>query len=327
MVPANLSPEYKEAENAFRKAKTKEEKIAALEEMLAVIPKHKGTDRLQGEIKKRLSKLRSAEEQKTGTGPQNNPFLVESQGAGQIVLLGFPNVGKSSLMRALTNCKATVAEYPFTTSIPQPGMMPYLDILIQLVDTPPVTEDGIPGAMMATLQNADAYMVVADAASDQVLEQLTEARTMLQERRLVRDEIPDGVQALPWTKVLWLLNKVDEPAAQENMELLAELWDGPPLLTVSAAHGTGLEDFKKTCFDLLEVIRVYTKAPGKDPDLTAPFVLPHGSTVLDLAESIHKEVAETLRGARVWGSAKFDGQNVAQEFVLADGDIVELKAQ
>ncbi len=326
-MPANLSPEYKDAENAFRKAKTKEEKIAALEEMLAVIPKHKGTDRLQGEIKKRLSKLRAADEQKSNTGPQNNPYLVEPQGAGQIVLLGFPNVGKSSLVRALTNCKAAVAEYPFTTSLPQPGMMPYLDVLIQLVDTPPVTEEGIPGPLMATLQNADAYIVVADAASDQLLEQLTEARRMLQERRLVRDEVPEGVQALLWSKVLWLLNKVDSPGAQENVELLEELWDGPSLLTVSAEHGIGLEDLKQTCFELLDVIRVYTKAPGKDPDLAAPFVLPRSSTVLDLAESIHKEVAETLKGARVWGSAKFDGQNVAQDFVLADSDIVELKAQ
>ncbi len=324
-VPANLSPEYKEAEQAFKKAKTKEEKIAALEEMLAVIPKHKGTDRLQGELKKRLSKLRSADEPKAAAGPQSNPFLVEPQGAGQIVVLGFPNVGKSSLLKALTNAKAEVAEYPFTTAVPQPGMVPYLDVLIQLVDTPPVTEDGIPGSMMTTLQNADALMIMADMASDQLLDQLTETRDFLLDRRLLRDEGPHGVNAFTWDRVLWVSNKWDLPAAAEHQELLAELWDGPQLLPISAKNGKGLEELKRHCFQVLDVIRVYTKAPGREPDMETPFVLPRGSTVIDLAENIHKEVAEQLKGARVWGSAKFDGQNVAQDYALQDEDIVELK--
>lgn len=326
-MPANLSPEYKAAEETFRKAKTKEEKLAALEEMLAVIPKHKGTEKLQAEIRKRLSKLRAADEQKGGSGPQFNPYLVEPQGAGQVVLVGFPNVGKSTLVGRLTNAKTEAAEYPFSTGVPIPGMMPFRDILIQLVDTPPITEEGIPGPLMATLQNADAFLVMIDASSDDCLSQLTETVGVLQQRRLVRAEVPEGVRALTMDQVLLAANKSDAEAAADNLALITELWDGPALLPISAAHGQGLHELGEHCFRVLDIIRVYTKAPGKDPDMEVPFVLKRGSTVLDLAEQIHKEVAENLKGAKLWGtSAKFDGQNAALEHVLEDGDIVELKA-
>ena len=326
-MPANLSPEYKAAEETFRKAKTKEEKLAALEEMLAVIPKHKGTEKLQAEIRKRLSKLRAVEEQKGGSGPQSNPYLVEPQGAGQIVLIGFPNVGKSTLVGRLTNAKTTAAQYPFSTGVPIPGMMPFRDILIQLVDTPPVTEEGIPGPLMATLQNADAFLVMVDASSDDCLEQLTETIQMLKQRRLVRDEIPEGGRALTMDQVLLAANKFDSSTAADNLALIRELWEGPELLPISAEHGHGLEQLRESCFAVLDIIRIYTKAPGKDPDMDSPFVLKRGSTVLDLAEQIHKEVAENLKGAKLWGtSAKFDGQNAALEHLLEDEDIVELKA-
>lgn len=326
MVPANLTPAYKSAEQAFKEAQTKEAKLAALEEMLAVIPKHKGTEKLQAELKKKLAKLRAVEDQRGGTGPQHNPFLVEPQGAGQIVVVGFPNTGKSALVSTLTNAKTTVADYPFATTVPQPGMMPYLDVLVQLVDTPPLTSEGIPGNLMPTFQSADAFLVLVDASCDESLEQVTMTMDLLRQRRLVRDSVPQGVRALTAERCLVVATKCDLPTASENLQIIEELWNQAPLFPVSVRSKLNLEELRRRLFAVLDVIRIYTKAPGRDPDLERPFVLPNGSTVIELAERIHKEVAANLKGARVWGSARFDGQNVAQEYVLADGDVVELKS-
>ncbi|MFW6008751.1 MAG: GTPase, partial [archaeon] len=170
-MPANLTPQYYEAEKAFKNAKTKEEKIAALEEMLAVIPKHKGTDKLQADLRKKLSQIRKSDDNKGGN-IQDDPYLIEKQGAGQVVLLGFPNTGKSSIIKELTNAKVEVANYPFTTTLPKPAMLPYEDIKIQLVDTPPITEDGIPGPFMTTILNADLLLLLTDLSSDKCVDQL-----------------------------------------------------------------------------------------------------------------------------------------------------------
>jgi hypothetical protein len=325
-VPANLTQQYYAAEEAYKKASTYEEKLAALEEMLATVPKHKGTEKIQAEIKKRLSRMRKEDGQTQGGGSrQEDPFLIDAQGAGQVLLLGHPNSGKSALVQTLTNAKTQVAEYPFATVLPIPGMMKHEDVSIQLVDTPPFVLDGIPGNFSSAIRNSHMLGLVLDLTDPDCIDHLTTMLEYLREKRILREEVPEGVRALTLDKVLILGNKADLTDWDEIVEMIEELVpDCPTIVPVSAVTGFNLDQFRALVFERLQVIRVYTKRPGKKPDLERPFVLPVNSTVSDLAHSIHKDIADNLRTAKVWGSAKFDGQAVNHDYVLADRDIVEL---
>ncbi|HHY48057.1 MAG TPA: TGS domain-containing protein [Firmicutes bacterium] len=358
-MPANLTPQYLAAEQAFKQAKTIEEKIAALEEMLAVIPKHKGTEKLQADIKTRLSKLRDESERRTKAG-RVDPFLVPKEGAGQVVLLGFPNVGKSALVGALTRARVVVADYPFSTSLPVAGMMPYEDILIQLVDMPPVTSDGMAPGQAGTMRNADVILIVVDAGSDDCLDQLDGCLRLMRERRVLLEEAIEGVRGVTIDRCLVAANKVDiqpstvtsvsgaaasgglklpgpetwsnlqgleDPVGSslQNLEVLREFAPkGLEIVPVSSKTGYNLDLLRRQIFDALNVIRIYSKVPGKDPDMDAPFVLRKGSTVVDMARAVHRDFPNRLKYARIWGSARFDGQSVPRDYVLQDKDVVEL---
>ena len=322
-MPANLPPQYKKAEESYRQAKTVSEKVAALEEMLALIPKHKGTEHVQGDLKSRLAKLRAAGEQKKGkSGP--DPFHVPKHGAGQIAVVGTPNAGKSALIAAATGAPVKVADYPFSTHTPTPAMMPFEDIQIQLLDLPPVTADGMVTGMMGTLRNADAIVVCLDLAADDLLEQAEICFETMAMRGLVPEgpDVPEGGEA---KSMLVVGTKIDVEGAQENLDVFLELRpDLSGLLATSAREKTGLAEFAERCFEMLDVVRIYSKEPGKDPDFEAPFTLARGSVVLDMARAVHGEIAQSLKYARIWGSGKFDGQPVQQDHILVDKDIIEL---
>jgi uncharacterized protein len=324
LLPANLTPQYYNAEEAFKRAVSVEEKIAALEEMLAVIPKHKGTEKMQADLRKRLSKFRQEGLKKTSVS-RADPFSIERQGAGQVALLGFPNTGKSSFLAAMTRAKPKIADYPFTTTMPLAGMMPYEDIFIQLVDTPPVTAEIIPAGLSGTLRSADILLVLVDAASDDCLEQLEFCLNYLEEKKIVRKDTTPGVRGVSPANVLVLAARADLPQSTENMQIMKELGPvGIELYPVSTKTGQGLEGLREKIFQMLGVIRVYTKIPGREPDLKRPFVLKRGSTVLELAEAIHRDLSGLMKNARVWGSAKYDGQSVMKDYTLHDRDIVEI---
>jgi len=327
-LPANLTPQYYEAEEAFKKAVTVEEKIAALEEMLAVIPKHKGTEKMQADIKRRLSKLREESLKKTKTS-RADPFFIERQGAGQVAMLGFPNTGKSALLAAMTRAKPKVADYPFTTTAPLAGMMPYQDILIQLVDTPPVTGEAVPPGLSGTLRNADALLLLVDAGSDDCLDQLQFCLNYLKSKKIVREETVPGSRGITAERCLLLAARADLPGSQDNIQLIRDFLEENgcgriEVMPVSAVTGLGLEALRERIFQALDVIRIYTKVPGKEPDMKTPFILKRGSTVLELAEAIHRDLPRLMKAARIWGSARFEGQSVTRDYVLHDRDIVEI---
>jgi hypothetical protein len=324
-MPANLSPEYLEADRRFKSAKNTEEKIEALEEMFATIPKHKGTEKMQADIKRRLSKLRS-EQAKRPVSRAGLMHRVEKEGAGQVALVGPPNSGKSSLVRHLTHATPEVADYPFTTRAPLPGMMPFEDIQIQLVDLPPVHPDFPESWLYQIIRNADACLLVVDLSDPDLLEDFETTLGQLANAKVQLGQGPIP-QVTGWMakKALLVGNKLDAAGADDDLEILKELYGARfPILALSAETGEGLDGLRRATFDLLELIRVYTKAPGKKMELTAPYVLKRGSRLVDLAAHVHHDFLAQLKYARVWGHGRFEGQMVNRDYLLADKDVVEL---
>jgi len=328
-MPANLTPQYKEAEERFRKATTHDEKLVALREMLAIIPKHKGTEKMQADLRRRIAKLEEEAESIHKSGPARvDPGHVKREGAGQWVLLGPPNAGKSALLRALTSAHPEVAPYPFTTRSPQPGMMPFEDVLVQLVDTPAVTPEHSEVYMVNLARNADGVLVVLDVTANDLAADWKTCTEILERARVwpaARPLPSDPSPALVVHPVEVLLNKSDEDDDGTFAALAREVLDGNlPVHDISAEHGTGLEPLRELLFRTLHRIRIYAKEPGKKADMERPFVLPAGASVHDLALAVHRDIAEKMRFARIWGNARFDGQQVDRDHVLSDRDIVEL---
>jgi len=338
-MPANLTPEYKAAEAAFRKARDPGERLEGLREMLRAIPKHKGTDHLQGDIKRRIKELSEELERPARGGARGGPSLVlRPEGAAQIALIGPPNAGKSSLHARLTGSAAHAAPYPFTTQYPEPGMMPHENISFQLVDLPAVSAEHPIPWLASTLQTADAALLVVDLCDPACPEQIEAVRTVLGGRHVTLTDrwepgespgaaapADDDPFALRLPSLL-LANKVDR-LADADAELRAFLEVTGlryPALAVSAATGQGLGKIGPWLFSHLGVARVYTKAPGRAPDRGRPFILHRGQTVEDVARLVHKDLARSLRYARVWGTTGFDGRQVGREHPVEDGDVVEL---
>ena len=322
-MPANLPPQYFAAEKLFRAAKSTPEKIEALQTMLAIMPKHKGTDKLRAGLRSKMAKLTAEAERVHATSRKGSSYYIRKEGAGQAALVGLPNVGKSQLVVALTQATTEVADFPFTTHFAVVGMMPFENVQIQLIDLPPVTDADAQSWLPMFFRNADVLVLVVDQANDcisqveELLERLEQMRTGL---------VGTADSDLPFTakKALILANKSDLSATRDNFgELESRYGRVFPAIGVSARDGSGLEDFKRKLFEMLDIIRVYTKTPGQKPDLTQPTTLKRGSTVADVAESIHKDFRTQLKHARIWGSGKFDGQLVKKDYVLQDGDTVE----
>jgi len=335
-MPANLSPEYKAAEASFRKAREPKERLEWLREMLRVIPKHKGTDHLQGDIKRKIKDLSDELEGPKKGGTRSGPMLVtRPEGAAQLALIGPPNSGKSSLHVRLTGSNAHVAPYPFTTLHPEPGMMPFEDIHFQLVDLPAISSEHPVPWIADAMQTADGCLLVVDLSERDCLEQIQDLHEILRERRvtltpswepasapLAEDEDPFKLRF----PTLLLANKserLNDP--DEELRAFRELsMLSYPALSVSATTGHGLGELGQFLFHNLRVLRVYTKAPGHPVDRERPFTLRVGQTVADVARLVHKDLTRTLRYARLWGKSGFNGQHVGREHKLEDGDIVEL---
>ncbi|OQX55083.1 MAG: hypothetical protein B5M54_03660 [Candidatus Aminicenantes bacterium 4484_214] len=329
-MPANLPPQYFDTEKKLKTAKTPQEKIAILEELLAIVPKHKGTEKLQALLKSKIAKLKSQAQKKPVVAKRGPAFMVEKAGAGQIILIGAPNVGKSTLLAALTNARPEIADYPFTTRFPQPGMMPYENIQIQLVDIPPITEDYFEFWQAELIKNADGVIVVMEATSPDLGSDYLDLLAKLEERKieLVGEELEIPPEKFLFQKkALLVINKIDLSPSQDCLASLKEalFLDFDPLL-LSAVTGKGLTELKEKLFRFLEIIRVYSKIPGKKPDFEDPFIFKKGSTVMDLARSIHKDFAEKLRYARLWKKEglHLQGVRINREYILEDEDIVEL---
>jgi len=342
-MPANLSPEYKQAEAEYRKAREPKKKLDCLREMLRAIPKHKGTEHLQADIKTKIKQL--TEElagPKKGGARGGPPQAVRAEGAAQIPLIGAANVGKSSLLAKLTGSKTEIGPYPYTTKYPIPGMLAFEDIQFQLVDLPPLSKELIEPWYANALQTADAALLVIDLSNPEcldnirfIMETLDKKRVTLQHRWpfSAQTTVAEKTATASPPKPISPKTDNDEPDpfrlhlqpdpndAKTLVELLGTDFIAIP---VSAENKIGLDKIGPLLFSGLGIVRVYTKIPGKKTDTGPPYTLRRGSKIQDLAQLVHKDLAASIKFAKLWGSGLFQGQQVGPEHELADKDIVEL---
>ena len=334
-MPTNVPPQYREAEDRFRQAGTIQAKIAALQEMLAIMPKHKGTDHLKAQLRSRLSRLMADLEQGTSKGPgsgRTEPFSMPKEGGGRATLIGPTNVGKSLMLNNSTGARSRVGAYALSTQEPVPGMLSYEDVRIQLVDTPPISNPSTQGRLYGLLRNTDVFVVVVDLSMD-AFAQIEEVFAALGDwdfQVLAKGEAPKN-GGNPWLNKPTIIvgNKADIPGALDQYVSLEERFsDRFPVIMASAEEEVGFDELAGEVFAALNVIRVYTKSPRvkvEDYDPTEPLVLPLGATVIEAATQLHKDLAQGLRYAVLWGdSGKFSGQHVGRAHRLTDRDIIEL---
>lgn len=328
-MAVNLTPQYLDAEAEYKKAQTPEEKLACLKTMWTLVPKHKASEKLQAELKTKMSDLKDQIEQvRAHPKKVGISYKFPKQGAGQYVILGAPNVGKSRLLTRLTRAAPAVAPYPFTTHEPTAGMMDWEDVKVQLIDTPPITADVMEGWLSSIVRAADAALLMVDLGDDDcpfaaetVIERLGQVKTVL----VGQPPAEEADASIKHVKTLLVANKIDMDGAADRLDIIKEMFAARfPIHVISAEHGQGLEDLRTALYKSLNVIRVYTKQPGKPPDLTSPFTCKAGSTLIQMAELVHRDFAEKLKSARIWGTGVHDGQSIGREHVMHDKDVVEL---
>lgn len=326
-MPTNLPPEYFRAEQTFREAESTSAKVAALEEMMSTIPKHKGTDKLRAELRRKISKLKEDQQKKKGAGKHESEYHIEKEGAGRVVLIGFENTGKSSIVAALTHATPKISEAPFTTWQPTPGMMEFEDIQIQLIDTPPLSKEHSQPELFDLIRSSDLILIVVDLQATP-FQHLEDSLNLLNEHKIIPAQWKEKTideRRIEFLPVMVIVNKDDDDKFDEDFIVFKDLTEiDLPLVPISVINKRNFSKLKNEIFESLEIIRIYSKPPGKEPDLTKPFILRKGNTIDELAGKVHHDFIHNLRTARVWGKNVFDGQMVGRDHILHDKDIVEL---
>ena len=326
-MPANLPPEYIEAEDRYRNADSKDEKLDALQEMLSLLPNHKGTDKIEADLRKRISDLKKSPQKKKGPTRAKTPDQIEPQGAGQVVLTGLPNSGKSALLDVTTNATPKVADFPFSTHGPTIGMLEHEDVQIQLIDTPPISEEHVETWVYNLIRKAHLVLLLIDGADQDPVDRFDRTINMLNQEGIYifspKADFQKDAIGKTNRKGQVVVTKNDELSNSDVSRKIQES-SGLPTMSLSILDENSLSMFSDFVFKGLNKIRIYTKKPGKEPDLKEPYILDRGSTVLEGVRSIHRNMVERLDYIRIWGSGRFDGQEVAQDHVLQDGDIIEI---
>ena len=328
-MAANLSPEYQAAEKKYKSSSDPREKLDALQEMLRTIPKHKGTEKMQADIKTRIKKMRK-ETKKSGGAAKSTGISIERSGEGQVVLVGPPNSGKSTIVNMLTHATPEVADYPYTTRMPTPGIMKHEDVPLQIVDLPPIADGYIESWLPQIIRVCDAAILCLSFHNDDILSQYEELMKILEEYKLMlcgqeipdEDDIPRGFMPIP---TVMLANKMDTPDAKDNLEIFREFF-GTPFETIEmvATDEEQVSKIPAKMFDFMNLVRVYAKEPQKPAKMDKPFVFHEGDTLFDMAYTIHSDFAENLKVAKVWGAGKFDGQMINKDYILQDKDVIEI---
>jgi ribosome-interacting GTPase 1 len=326
-MPANLPPDYYAAEERLRSAESVSAKIECLEELISTVPKHKGTDHLRAELRRKLSRLKSEQLTKKRISKHESEYHIEKEGAARIILIGPPNVGKSALVALTTHATPKISESPFTTWGPVPGMLNVNDIALQLIDTPPLSRDFTKPELFDLIRTSDLILLMLDIQAFPI-QQFEDSITLLQNHQIIPDTLDTQLSnpKHPHQKpILLLINKIETPKNRDDFAAFCEIEQtNLPVMPLSVLNQYNIEELGRRCIELLSLMRIYSKPPGKNPDLHQPYVLNNGATVAEFAGKVHRDFREHLKTARVWGKNVYDGQLVGRDHLLHDGDIVEL---
>ncbi|MFO0916041.1 MAG: GTPase [Pirellulales bacterium] len=328
-MAANLTPQYLRAERQYRQAAAAEDELYWLQVMLRELPKHKGTDKLHAELKQKISRLKRAAES-APVARRTSSWIMPRQGAGRVLLIGAPNAGKSRLLSWLTHAQPLVADYPFSTRAPLPGMLEWGDVSIQIVDTPPITADVFDPQFHGLIRGADLVLLVVDFSHDDgwqqavdVIDRLRQTRTRL----ATTSYLDDDDLGASYTRTLLVAAKMDVPGARERYATWSAAPDRLdwPSIAVDVDSPSDREQLSQAIFESLDVVRVYTKHPReKQPTMERPYTLPRGATVMEVAELVHHDLARQLKHARLWSRGSSQPTQVRPDHIVDDGDIVEL---
>jgi ribosome-interacting GTPase 1 len=329
-MAANLTPQYLKVQEAYRRAQTPQEQLECLEKMFELMPKHKASEKLQADLKTRMKQTREELQVEKSAPKKGKSYNFPRQGAGQIVIIGAPNAGKSRVLKELTHAQPEVAPYPFTTREPMPGMMPWEDVVVQLIDTPPITKSIFEPYLSSLVRTADAVLLCFDGSSDDAPEETLDVFQHFTERKtqLAKDSgFAEDDYSIVRVKTLLVVTRGDDPGCSDRLDFFHEMISNrPDELRVELDRPESVAELRDRVYQMLNLLRAYTKAPGKPADYSSPFTLPEGATVEDLAAKVHQDIAAKLTHARIWGSGLHDGQTVGREHVLHDRDLVELHA-
>ncbi|MBI2085629.1 MAG: TGS domain-containing protein [Candidatus Aenigmarchaeota archaeon] len=285
-MPVNAGYDYFAAQKKYQEAKTLDEKIRALEELIKVSPGHKGAENVLAQLKTKLSKLKSqkvAAKKKSG----GRVTAVPKTGAAQVCIVGFANAGKSELLKALTGV-GEPSPMPYSTKSPRVGMMLFEDVQIQAVEIPSSMEP----EFLSIAHNSELVIFLYDASRPEDVDGLMEMAE--------KEELKN---------ILWVANTISAKRAVG--------------FAVNASTGDNIDELKRMIWQRLKLVRIYTKIAGKKAE-TKPMTMPKGSMVRDVARDVHKDFLKNFKFARVWGSAKFPGARVGLDHVVKDKDIIEI---
>ncbi len=388
-MPANLPAEARQKWYEASLARRPQEKIQKLQEFMSLVPKHKGTENLRAQVKRKMALLRrEIEEKKQKKAGVGGPkIFVEKEGDAQIVILGPTNVGRSSLLSLLTNSKVEISSYPYTTKEPTPGMFNYQDLQFQMVEAPALMEGSAEGGAwglqtLTSARNSDGLILMVDLSQNpteqfalisrelekaRILTRKPKARIEIEKKhmgsklkiillgRLIDCSVKDVKQLLrsygirdatlkirggarlddveeaifegtTYRPTIIIANKADHPKASERIEQLKlHIGEDVKILVTSCETRKGLENLGSEIFEMLDIIRVYTKDTGKRDACMRPFTIRKGSSVFDLAKRIHTDFYKQFSYAKVWSKRlRFSPQKVGGSFTLEDGDTVEI---
>ena len=328
-MPANLTAQYYSAEERYKAAKDDREKMKALKEMLAMIPKHKGTEKLQGDIKRKIARLKDEMVVQKSKSGHRFSYSVDREGAAQVMVVGPPNVGKTQLINSLTGANLEVANYPFTTRIFHPAMMKFEDIQIQLVDMPAISDQYMENWVSSMIRISDMMLIVVDGSEDDILDQIDCTLKILEEFKIEAEELNNDeiLDSTYWVslKTIVIVNKIDLSNSVDNYKIFEEFYkERFQIIPVSATTEANIDAIKISIVEQLKLIRVYSKRPGHNAEMDHPFTFCQGDTLMDFAKAVHKDFASDLKFARVWGKDVFDGQRINKDYILQDKDVIEL---